>query len=229
MDEQLRSSPACWLLFRPHLYLHAALLVLVAGVSWWGEGAAFLILYAGALVVTGALVASLHAAAFLRARFSGGPGNTASPEPATGRAAFLPWRATAWLLRGLVVVLIAALSSGLILGVVARLSEPLGSFPGGDQLFPVEPLQLPGPGRQIPVGSGLEVNAIERGSGPPIVLVHGLPGSAYDWKPTTEAMAARGYGVLAYVRGWRGWSSWGVEATWRSRPRRRRGPRRSWT
>jgi len=67
-------------------------------------------------------------------------------------------------------------------------------------VFPEEPLQLPAPGRRIPVGGGLEVNAIERGSGSPIVLVHGLPGSAYDWKPTLEALAARGYHVLAYDR-----------------------------
>jgi pimeloyl-ACP methyl ester carboxylesterase len=67
-------------------------------------------------------------------------------------------------------------------------------------IFPEEPLDLPAPGRRISVGGGLEVNAIERGSGLPIVLVHGSPGSAYDWKPTLEALAARGYHVLAYDR-----------------------------
>ena len=67
-------------------------------------------------------------------------------------------------------------------------------------IFPEEPLDLPAPGRRISVGGGLEVNAIERGSGWPIVLVHGSPGSAYDWKPTLEALAARGYHVLAYDR-----------------------------
>ena len=67
-------------------------------------------------------------------------------------------------------------------------------------IFPEESLDLPAPGRRISVGGGLEVNAIERGSGLPIVLVHGSPGSAYDWKPTLEALAARGYHVLAYDR-----------------------------
>lgn len=67
-------------------------------------------------------------------------------------------------------------------------------------MFPEEPLQLPAPGRRISVGGGLEVNAIERGSGLPIVLVHGSPGSAYDWKPTLEGLATRGYHVLAYDR-----------------------------
>jgi pimeloyl-ACP methyl ester carboxylesterase len=67
-------------------------------------------------------------------------------------------------------------------------------------IFPEEPLDLPAAGRRISVGGGLEVNAIERGSGWPIVLVHGSPGSAYDWKPTLEALAARGYHVLAYDR-----------------------------
>lgn len=67
-------------------------------------------------------------------------------------------------------------------------------------LFPEEAPALPEPGRRIPVGNGLAVNAVERGTGPPVVLVHGLPGSGYDWAPLTEALAARGHRVIAYDR-----------------------------
>jgi 2-hydroxymuconate-semialdehyde hydrolase len=60
--------------------------------------------------------------------------------------------------------------------------------------------ELPPPGRRIPVADGVSVNTVERGSGPPVVLAHGLPGTAYDWAPLTEALAERGLRVLAYDR-----------------------------
>lgn len=62
--------------------------------------------------------------------------------------------------------------------------------------------ELPPAGRAIRVGEGVSVNAIEAGpaNGSPMVLVHGLPGSGYDWKPLTEDLAARGHHVIAYDR-----------------------------
>jgi pimeloyl-ACP methyl ester carboxylesterase len=67
-------------------------------------------------------------------------------------------------------------------------------------VFPVEAPELPPAGRRIPLGDGLAVNAVDLGSGPAVVLVHGLPGSAYDWAPLSEALAARGRRVIAYDR-----------------------------
>ena len=67
-------------------------------------------------------------------------------------------------------------------------------------IFPVETPDLPPAGRRIPVAEGVAVNAIEKGVGRPVVLVHGLPGSAYDWAPLTDALADRGHRVLAYDR-----------------------------
>lgn len=68
-------------------------------------------------------------------------------------------------------------------------------------VFPAEPVSLPAPGRRIDVGDGVSVNALEWGSGgSPIVLVHGLPGTAYDWAPLGEALAERGHRVIAYDR-----------------------------
>jgi pimeloyl-ACP methyl ester carboxylesterase len=68
------------------------------------------------------------------------------------------------------------------------------------RFFPADPVPLPAPGRRIAVRGDLAVNAIVKGDGPPVVLVHGLPGSAYDWAPQGDALAARGFRVYAYDR-----------------------------
>ena len=65
---------------------------------------------------------------------------------------------------------------------------------------PDDPPALPAPGRSVEVVPGRSVNLIEAGSGPPVVLVHGLPGSAYDWRGVVDALAARGRRALAYDR-----------------------------
>jgi pimeloyl-ACP methyl ester carboxylesterase len=68
-------------------------------------------------------------------------------------------------------------------------------------LFPGPPFPaLPAPGMRIVLDDGVGVNVVEAGSGPPVVLVHGLPGSAYDWRETTAALAARGRRAIAYDR-----------------------------
>jgi pimeloyl-ACP methyl ester carboxylesterase len=50
------------------------------------------------------------------------------------------------------------------------------------------------------VSPGLGVNLIEAGAGPPVVLVHGHPGCAYDWEPFMRELAQRGFRALAYDR-----------------------------
>ena len=67
-------------------------------------------------------------------------------------------------------------------------------------VFPEEVPALAAGDRMIPVGGGVSVSAVVRGSGRPVVLVHGLPGSAHDWAPTTELLARRGHRVIAYDR-----------------------------
>jgi pimeloyl-ACP methyl ester carboxylesterase len=44
------------------------------------------------------------------------------------------------------------------------------------------------------------MNVIDEGSGPAVVLIHGLPGSAYDWRPLPERLAAAGFRVVRYDR-----------------------------
>ncbi len=67
-------------------------------------------------------------------------------------------------------------------------------------VFPAPASALPPPGRRVVLASGVGVNVVERGVGPPIVLAHGHPGSAYDWRLLTDALAARNRRVLAYDR-----------------------------
>ncbi len=50
--------------------------------------------------------------------------------------------------------------------------------------------------RVLPV-NGIELNVIEEGDGPLIVLCHGFPELAYSWRLQIPALAAAGYRVAA--------------------------------
>lgn len=67
-------------------------------------------------------------------------------------------------------------------------------------IVPYDWPDLPASGRRISVGNGLSVNAIDRGTGRPVVLVHGLPGIGQDWGPLVDELASRGHRVIAYDR-----------------------------
>lgn len=64
---------------------------------------------------------------------------------------------------------------------------------------------LPPPGRLVAVGQGVRLNVAEKGSGSPLVLVHGLPGIAEDWEPLWGKLAER-HRVIAYDRAGYGYS-----------------------
>ena len=87
-----------------------------------------------------------------------------------------------------------------ILAVAALAMATIALPPLFFAVFPVEVPDLPAPGRRIPVGSGVAVNALVQGDGSPVVLVHGLPGTAYNWQAVTDRLAGRGHRVLAYDR-----------------------------
>jgi non-heme chloroperoxidase len=65
----------------------------------------------------------------------------------------------------------------------------------------------PPPGRLVPIESGQVLNVFDEGTGPPVVLVHGLPGSAHDWRPLLEQLLAAGFRVIRYDRAGYGHSS----------------------
>ena len=67
--------------------------------------------------------------------------------------------------------------------------------------------ELPPPGQTIQLPGGARLNVLDSGQGPAIVLVHGLPGCAYDWTPLPERLAAGGRRVIVYDRVGYGYSS----------------------
>lgn len=67
-------------------------------------------------------------------------------------------------------------------------------------VFPVEVPDLPAAGRRVPVAGGAAVNALVRGEGPAVVLIHGLPGTGYNWHGVSDRLVQRGHRVVAYDR-----------------------------
>ena len=60
--------------------------------------------------------------------------------------------------------------------------------------------ELPAGDRVVELHGGAKLNLTERGRGPAIVLVHGLPGNGRDWRPLPERLAAGGARAIAYDR-----------------------------
>lgn len=88
----------------------------------------------------------------------------------------------------------------ILLGIVVVVAALIALPPLWFAVAGAERPELPPPGTRVELPDGRGLNVVERGSGPPVVLVHGLPGTAYDWQPLTEALAARGRHVLAVDR-----------------------------
>lgn len=66
--------------------------------------------------------------------------------------------------------------------------------------FPEPARTLPAPGTRVFVAPDTAVNVLDAGSGPAVVLVHGLPGTAYDWRELTPLLNAAGLRTIAYDR-----------------------------
>lgn len=62
------------------------------------------------------------------------------------------------------------------------------------------PPEPPPPGEPVAIGRGLHLNVFDQGQGPVVVLVHGLPGSAYDWGALPLRLAAAGFRVVRFDR-----------------------------
>jgi pimeloyl-ACP methyl ester carboxylesterase len=89
------------------------------------------------------------------------------------------------------------IAAALILVAAVVVLPPVWFAVFGD---PAPPAEMPPPGRRVELPDGLGVNVIEKGEGPPVVLVHGLPGSAYEWRNLQDELASRGRRVIAYDR-----------------------------
>lgn len=85
----------------------------------------------------------------------------------------------------------------ILFAIVAALALP----PLYYSVFPYPPpAPLPPAGTLVKLPNGNALNVIEEGAGAVVVLVHGLPGSAYDWRLTIDALAARGRRAIAVDR-----------------------------
>lgn len=58
----------------------------------------------------------------------------------------------------------------------------------------------PPPGVRVHLPGGHHVNVYDEGRGRPVVLVHGLPGSAHFWTPLPEQLVRAGFRVIRYDR-----------------------------
>jgi len=72
--------------------------------------------------------------------------------------------------------------------------------PAWFMMFPEPVRELPPPGVRVTVAPDVAVNALDQGSGPAIVFVHGLPGSGYDWRELTPLLNEAGFRTIAYDR-----------------------------
>lgn len=93
----------------------------------------------------------------------------------------------------------------LLLALVLLVAAPLALARLG--LTGPDPALLPPRGRAVPIGGGLELNVVEEGKGPAVVLVHGLPSNAQDWGRVPALLAALGHRAIAYDRIGYGYSS----------------------
>lgn len=88
-----------------------------------------------------------------------------------------------------------------LLGVVVVLALLILGPPLWYAIFPGDPApELPAAGKRVELTSGVGINVVEAGAGRPALLVHGLPGSAYDWRVLQAELASRGYRTLAIDR-----------------------------
>ena len=88
----------------------------------------------------------------------------------------------------------------LLLGLSLVLLAGVAIPPLWFRLFPEPVRELPPAGRRVALAGGVGVNVVEEGAGPAVVLVHGHPGSAYDWRVLAPALASRGRRAIAYDR-----------------------------
>jgi pimeloyl-ACP methyl ester carboxylesterase len=58
----------------------------------------------------------------------------------------------------------------------------------------------PAPGESVALADGTKLNVVQLGPGPNVVLVHGSPGSAYDWGNLPKLLVEAGRHVVVYDR-----------------------------
>ena len=93
--------------------------------------------------------------------------------------------------------MIRKLAIGIVIVLVALVALP----PLWYAIFPGDPPpELPEPGRRVALASGVDINLVEEGAGPAVLMVHGLPGMATDWRELSRELAGRGRRAIAIDR-----------------------------
>ncbi len=79
----------------------------------------------------------------------------------------------------------------LAIGIVILLAALVALPPLWYAIFTGDPPPgLPEPGHRVVLASGVGINIVEQGAGPPVLLVHGLPGMANDWRELSREPVA---------------------------------------
>jgi pimeloyl-ACP methyl ester carboxylesterase len=87
-----------------------------------------------------------------------------------------------------------------VLGLLVLVALAIALPPLWFRIFPATVPPLEPAETFVALASGPRMHAIVRGEGPPVVLVHGLPGQASEWRETTALLAAHGRRVIAIDR-----------------------------
>jgi len=87
-----------------------------------------------------------------------------------------------------------------LLTILGLLVAALALPPLWFTVFPAVAPSLPAPGGHVTLPQGVGLNVLDVGAGSTLVLIHGLPGCAYDWAQLPQALAARGRRAVAYDR-----------------------------
>ncbi len=85
-------------------------------------------------------------------------------------------------------------------GALGSLACVVATAPFYTPLLGLGPPAPPPRERIVTLSTGASVNVVDEGAGPAVVLIHGMPGSAYDWRPLPERLVAAGFHVLRYDR-----------------------------
>lgn len=89
----------------------------------------------------------------------------------------------------------------LAIGIAIVLAALVALPPLWYAIFPGDPPpELPEPGRRVVLASGVGINVLEEGAGPPVLMVHGLPGMANNWRELSRELASRGQRAIAIDR-----------------------------
>jgi len=93
------------------------------------------------------------------------------------------------------------LAIGVVVAVIpGAIAATILLAPSLASLLGLAPGQPPPPGEVVEIAGGVLLNVLEDGRGRPVVLVHGLGGTAYEWDPLVYWLTGSRFRVVRYDR-----------------------------